>query len=145
MENSKTLATRLNQLEQTILNRLQQIEATLQNGKNTFTFFNNALNCHTDITLQDLTKNAPDNPVNIWHEKIRNDPEIRHPHRKIMETLINEYDYLKKQFKPIHFSKIVKESKVGKNKAGEYLDLLSKKGFILKEETGYRTFYKIRG
>jgi predicted transcriptional regulator len=60
-----------------------------------------------------------------------------YPHKKILDFLIEQYDYEKDNFKKVHFSKIVKECRIGKNKAKEYFDFLIKKGLIDTRTDGY--------
>lgn len=78
-------------------------------------------------------------------EMIRKDNTLRHPHRKIMNFLIEQYDYGQGKFREVHFSRIVKECRLGKNKAKEYLDLLVEKGVLETRSDGYRRFYWVRG
>jgi len=75
---------------------------------------------------------------------IRQDKSLRYPHRKILDFLIEQYDYQKGKFREIHFSRIVKECRLGKNKAKEYLDYLAEKGLIDSRSDGYRKFYGVR-
>ena len=77
-------------------------------------------------------------------EIILNDKELRHPHIKILNYLADQYDYSEGRFKEVHFSKIVSECRVGKNKAKGYLDLLVAKGLIESRSDGYRVFYRIK-
>ena len=76
-------------------------------------------------------------------EIILNDKELRHPHIKILNYLADQYDMQAGNFMDVHFSKIVGECRVGKNKAKGYLDLLVAKGLIESRSDGYRVFYRI--
>jgi len=42
-----------------------------------------------------------------------------------------------------YFNEIVKNCKLGKNKAGKYLKLLEEKGLVHKRTDGYRVWYAI--
>lgn len=75
---------------------------------------------------------------------IQQDKSLRFPHRKIMVCLIENYDYTKKEFKEINFSRLVKEAKIGKNKAREYLELLLEKGLLKQRTDGYRKMYRVK-
>ncbi len=78
-------------------------------------------------------------------ETVRKDTSLRHPHIKIMNFLIEQYDYVQGKFREVHFSKIVKECRLGKNRAGEYLEFLLEKGFLESRTDGYRRFYWVGG
>lgn len=77
-------------------------------------------------------------------ERVRNDKELRHPHIKILNFLADQYDLQKNQFIDANFSKIVKECRIGKNKAKEYLDLLIEKALIETRTDGYRVYYRVK-
>ena len=77
------------------------------------------------------------------YAQIRQDKSLRHPHKKILEFLIEQYDYEKGVFREVNFSKIVKECKVGKNAAKGYLEFLVERGYINYRTDGYRKFYMI--
>ena len=77
-------------------------------------------------------------------ERVRVDKELHHPHRKILDFLIGEYDPANKRFGESHFSRLVKEARLGKNMAKQYLSLLERKGYIEQRTDGYRKYFKIR-
>lgn len=77
------------------------------------------------------------------YKKIRADKELRYPHKKILNFLIEKYDFEKKCFGEINFSKLIKDCHVGKNMGKEYLEFLIEKGYLLKRSDGYRIWYKI--
>ncbi len=68
---------------------------------------------------------------------------LQYPHRKILDFLTGEYDPANKRFKESHFSRLVKEARLGKNMAKEYLGLLERKGYIERRTDGYRKYFKI--
>ena len=47
-------------------------------------------------------------------------------------------------FTEIHFSRLVREARIGENMAKSYLDLLLRKGYIEIRDDGYRKFYRIK-
>ena len=114
---------RITNIEHAVSTRLGSIEETLEIAKDTFQIWHDGLRVHN---------------------KIRNDKELGYPHRKILDYLLSQYDFDTNNFKEIHFSKLVKESHIGKNMATSYLTLLVQKGYIRKRGDGYRLFYKIR-
>lgn len=75
--------------------------------------------------------------------KIRQDRSLRYPHRKILEYMMEQYDFQHNRFREANFSRIVKECRLGKNKAGEYLSLLVERGYLGKRSDGYRIWYRI--
>ena len=83
------------------------------------------------------------NPQSWLFNAIKDNQSLRFPHRKILEYLSQKYDYNSKSFKEINYNKIVKECRIGKNKAKEYIKLLIDKGFIKERFDGYRVWYKI--
>ena len=69
-------------------------------------------------------------------------PSLRHPHIKILQFLSNQFDFKTNSFKEIHFSKIVKECRLGKNKAKDYFEFLIQRNLIKFRTDGYRKFYR---
>ena len=74
-------------------------------------------------------------------EVYRNDTRLRYPHEKILKVLISKYDG--HVFGFINFNSLVKEAKIGKNKASEYLATLEDLGYILIRRVGKKHLYKI--
>jgi len=131
-------------MDNQILQKLTHIEneiAKLQEqSQQTFQFFNKALS-----NYEIKTNKQSDHPSkNKILELIRTDPDLRYPHQKIIHYLLNQYDYEIKQFRKVYFSKIVKETRIGKNKAKEYFSLLIEKGLIERSTDGYKVFYQIK-
>jgi len=75
--------------------------------------------------------------------KINADTELRYPHRKILAFLLNQFDFQNCKFKEVHFSKIVKECRLGKNKSKGYLEFLVGKGYLKQRSDGYRVWFMI--
>ena len=65
-----------------------------------------------------------------WHERIRNDVELRFPHRKILDVFLGQYDFAHAQFRELQYSRLVKHARIGKSKANTYLGLLEQKGYL---------------
>lgn len=91
-----------------------------------------------------VTLSAHDKMLSQWSARIRADKTLRFPHRKILDFLLGEYDSAKDEFNEIHFSRLVKASRVGKNMAKGYLAVLESKGYIDRRTDGYRVFYALR-
>ena len=132
------------------MERISKIEASIAAGfrcldeklsKGFFQIFNEGLKAHKE----DLLKEGSITIRIQWLERIRNDKDLRFPHRKILDFLLDQFDFSKNEFKRIQFSKLVKGARVGKNMASNYLSLLEQKGYVEKRSDGYRTFFNIRG
>lgn len=132
-------------LEQTLSQKFRVIEDKLNQGQETFFIINEGLKAYGERKLKDLQLSSTTSTLNKLYENIRNDKELRFSHRKILEFLLGQYDFEKKQFKEINFNRLVDGARVGKNMAGSYLRLLEGKGYVEKRATGYRTFYRLRG
>jgi len=144
------------QLSSEILRRVVSIEHALTVGFNlveeelaarqdVFEFFSEGLKAYKQSLFSDAGISESKKVLGRWLENIRVDQDLRFPHRKILDFLLGQYDFTTNEFKEAHFSRIVKEARVGKNMANGYLTFLEQKGYIQKREDGYRKFYKIRG
>ena len=102
---------------------------------------NDALNAYKDQCFKEA--DAQKTIQDTWIRKISADNELTFPHRKILEFLLNQYDYQTQQFKEVHYSKLVRDARLGKNKAKAYLDFLTAKNYIEKRNDGYRVLYKL--
>lgn len=131
---------KLSRIEETLAHGLSRVEQQLGNGKETFEFFRDGLQAYRD---RSLSQSATANLHGKWLAKISQDKELRFPHRKILEVLLNQYDFEKGQHIELHFSKLVQEARLGKNKAQSYLSLLLQKHYIAVRNDGYRLFYKL--
>jgi hypothetical protein len=136
---SSEVLDRISKIEVSLAEGFRNVEAKLSTG--IFEIVNDGLKTHRLNLLKDnnITKRIQ------WLEKIRTDKDLRFPHKKILDFLLDQFDFTKNEFKGIQFSKLVKEAHVGKNMANNYLSLLEQKGYIEKRNDGYRTFFKIRG
>lgn len=79
-----------------------------------------------------------------WWQRIRDDPMIGYPHRKILDYLLGRYDERRGCFLEVTFSALVNGARVGKNRANGYLQVLVQKGLVAIRSDGYRKFVKIR-
>lgn len=129
--------------EDTITVRLKSIQEQLDAGLEGMRFLSSALSAYRDACLREAQLSM--DPVLAWLARMQKDKELRHPHRKILARLLDEFDFLEGQFQEIHFSKLVKEAHVGKNAARSYLSLLETKGYISARNDGYRKFLRMRG
>lgn len=119
-----------------IQNRLMRIEKLLSDGFS-----------RLESRSPEKLRSAPaagDKLLSQWSARIRADTELRFPHRKIMDCFLGEYDPASDRCPEIHFSKIVKLARLGKNKAKGYLALLETKGYIETRTDGYRVFYTLK-
>lgn len=134
---------RIGQLENALSQRLHHIEERLTVSAEVFLLFSDGLKAHRDRYLKEaqLSRSEPQQ----WLGKVQADKELRFPHRKILEFLLSQYDYERRQFREAHFSKLVGEARVGKNMAQTYLALLIQKGYVEERSDGYRKFYRMRG
>ena len=71
--------------------------------------------------------------------------QLRQPHRKIIDYLANQYDHTNRSQKEVHYSKLVKDCKIGKNKANDYLKFLTDNGLVSRRNDGYRVWLKYTG
>jgi len=123
---------------------IRRIEEKLSHSEDVFRFFSNGLKSYKDKGLQESKESALKLLINSTAERARNDKKLRYPHHKILDCLLNHHDYFNNEFKEVHFSKLVKESRIGKNMAKDYLSLLERKGYIEKRNDGYRVHFRIK-
>lgn len=93
--------------------------------------------------IENLEKTIKDDTTNRLYAVFMKDKDLSHPHKKVLLFLLDQYDYENNSFGSIHFSELVKKCKIGKNKAKEYLDFLTGKGFVDRVDDGYRVWYCI--
>lgn len=141
---SNEILSRLSRIEQRLLDGLRNVDEKLDSGKDSFQFFSDGLKAYKDRTLREVGPSGTQLVLNQWAAKIRKDKELRFPHRKILDVLLQHYDFEKQHFKELYFSKLVKEAHVGKHAAKGYLILLEQRGYVQKSDDGYRIFFKVR-
>ena len=143
-ENSSALYTRFSAIEARLeellsifskhLEKTQDQQLLIQNGIQGF-----KKHLKTKYTTQGETRKRHE-----FLNRARVDSELRYPHMKILEYLSTQFDSEDKGYKEINFNKLVREAKIGKNKAGEYLKVLLKRGYIEKRSDGYRVWYSLK-
>ncbi len=132
---------RLSKFEQHFSNRLDQIENRLCVGAETLSFFDDALRqyrvrfCDEKLRLQA----APYRLLAMFST----DRELRFPHRKILENLLQQFDFKHAQFREVQFSRLVREARISKGGAKDYLSLLVAKNYVRSRNDGYRRFLRI--
>ena len=147
MESSRSqsnLLKRMNQLEQTLVTRLSLIERKLTVAEEGFQLFSDGLDAYRKRWARTMQSSIAYSTSRKLGEKIRNDLELRFPHRKILECLAEQYDYENNRYTEINFSSLVKHACIGKNLAKQYLTLLEEKGLIERRDDGYRVFYRLK-
>lgn len=134
-----TIEKRLGYLEQVLTTRLNTIEDKLEHAPAVLGFLNGVLTNYEQqfmgVRLQGIREREQ------WLRRIYDDQGLRHPHQKILNFLANQYDYQVQQFRPVHFSKLVREAHIGKNVAREYLTYLEEKGYVVRRSNGNRVYY----
>ena len=143
IHDSEILAA-VNRIEVSVVKALQQIDKKLESGEAMFRLFDNGLRAYKESVLHDTKVSQKQILHHQYLEQIRTDKDVSFPHRKILEFLLTQYDFSTGLFREVHFSKLVKESRVGKNRAKCYLSLLENKGLICKREDGYRKLFNVR-
>ncbi len=68
--------------------------------------------------------------------------KLRQPHRKIIDYLAYLHDTARGKYREVHFTKLVKDCRIGKNKANEYLRFLAENGLVERRDDGYRVWFK---
>jgi len=130
-------------IEQNLSQRLSAIEKELNLSHDAFLIIKDGLQSYKERCLKDLQSSTTAASLNRLYEKIRNDKDLRFPHRKILEFLLGQYDFEKKEWREVNFSRIVREARIGKNKAKSYLTLLETKGYVEKREDGYKKWWRV--
>lgn len=79
------------------------------------------------------------------NERLRSDKDLKHPHRKIVECLLDQFDVQQGIFQEVQFSNLVKKSRIGKSAAKGYLQFLEGKSYVEKRSDGYRLYFRLSG
>lgn len=137
------LRKELLRLEEIVKTRFNNIEDRLEHAPAFFELFHSALeNYGQQMMGRQRTGN---NERDAALKRAWSDDDLQHAHQKIVHYLADQYDYRLQVFKPVHFSKLVREARVGKNLAKGYLTLLEKRGYIVRREDGNRVYYGLAG
>lgn len=134
---------RLKRIEDAILVLSDQFAKHLEDKKEQEYLLNYGLVGFREKIVQSFKEQKAYNPLNLLLQVIRKNPDLRFPHRKILEYLAQQYDYREKQYHEVNHSTIVRECKLGKNLAKKYFNDLEAKGLIARREDGYRVWYRI--
>ena len=121
----------------TLAIQLERIEHKLDAGEDTFSFFSLALHAYRKQHLS--IASTPHRLLALFST----DPELRFPHRKILECLLQQYDLEAAAFSELPFSKLVRISRVGKQAARDYLNFLKQKRYVTRRSDGYRIWFRI--
>ena len=146
--------TELSKLLRTILSEISTIKESLAKESETLSkmksnteeqqfLIHHGIKGFRDMVLESFEKQSKANKISRLYSIFMHDKDLTHPHKKILSYLLEQYDLGKNCFDSINFSRIVKDCKLGKNKAKEYLDLLINKKLIEKQDDGYRVWYCI--
>lgn len=135
---------RVIRLEHALVEGFRHVEEKLSPGQETFQLFSDGLRAYKDRLLKEAHVSDSYITLRQLTERIRTDKELRFPHKKILDFLLGEFDPLKSEFREVHFLKLAREARIGKNMASGYLSLLEEKGYVSKRHDGYRKFFKIR-
>lgn len=138
------LFNKINSIELLVHKSTEMLKETLTISKQHQFLIANGINGYKQKIIRDFKIKEKSTPKEALYQKIRHDMSLRHPHRKILHFLIKQFDYQAGVFREAFFSQIVKECRLGKNKAGEYLDFLVARGYLRKREDGYRVWYSVK-
>lgn len=127
----------LQEIQKQIASRLDRIEQKLDQGKDTHSFFSIALHAyrqhHSDIAT------IPQKLLALFSS----DLDLKFPHRKLLEHLLQHYDFETAAFQELSYSKLAAAARVGKQAAREHLSLLQEKGYVERRDDGYRIWFRI--
>lgn len=129
---------RLSAVEQSLLTRLERIHGDLNRASNAFTFFEDALQSYRERHLSQHS-----HLLAALFARTISDSNLRWPHRKILDVLLAHFDHTTGEFKDIHFSRLVREARIGKQPAKDYLQLLEARGHIQRRAVRNRILYRI--
>jgi predicted transcriptional regulator len=138
---AQTILERLTALEETTTTGLREVQDRLAQGADFFQIFQDGLAAHRERTIQGARQaNAP---IGGWTARIRADPDLRLPHRKILFSLLERYDFERQVFGELTFTALCQTARVGKNMLRSYLRLLIAKGYVRERDDGYRKHYSL--
>ena len=138
------LIERIGRIETAFTKRLARIEDQLSAGETLFGVFSDGMWLHKERLLRELGFSAARRAFDEFQSRIRADKTLRFPHRKILDVLMDQYDHAGGRFKWINFSRLVQDSRVGKNAAKSYLSTLERNGWIDVRSDGYRKWFRMR-
>lgn len=133
--------TKISEFEQQFSDRLNRIEDRLRVGAETLSFLDDALRQYRDRCCDEQLR-LQAAPYQLL-ARFSTDRELRFPHRKILEQLLRHFDFKHAQFREVQFSRLVKEARISKSGAKDYLSLLKAKNYVRSRNDGYRLFFRI--
>lgn len=139
VDSAAQILLRLDRLEESLVGTLRDIQQRLSSGQEVIQVFSDGLQAYKKRCIGEVHSGSHPRII----ERIRQDRQLRFPHRKIVETLLSQYDFKEQGFTELHFSRLVREARVGKNRAKGYLSLLTEKGYVQRRDDGYRKFFKL--
>ena len=141
-ETGNEIAENLEKLNCLIEEKITGLEKQLENGSATFQLFNDGLKSYKDRILKEAKGTSELSLIlSGIRQKVWNDSELSYSHRRLMECLLNKFDFVTGKFQEVQFSKLVKECKIGKQTARICLELLERKGLIGIRSDGYRKYF----
>ena len=140
----KDILAGIQRIEETVSERIEPIKKQLDKNSEYEYVIKYGLEGFRNKILNSQKEKQAFNPQTWEAQLVQKEPSLKFPHRKILEYLSRQYDYENNKFKEVNFSSIVRECKVGKNRALQYLRFLERKGMIKQRNDGYRVWYKIK-
>lgn len=139
------LLERVSSLRKAMDERLGRIEAAIEAGIEPARVLSDGLRAYRERVLKQEFGGRRITAEDRLRQSVRQDSSLSFPHRKILDCLMEKFDPSTSQFQEVHFSKLVREARVGKSRARVYLNLLEEKGYVEKRGDGYRLFYRLKG
>lgn len=137
------IAGKLDRLENEINERLIRVERIIRRNEEGMQFLSDVLQCYKKRLCHKERRERQEATRSRISQKIRGDSELSYPHRKIIDALVERYDYQSNTFQKTHFTELVKAARIGRSRARTYLNLLLQKGYIVEQSDSYRTFFYI--
>ena len=128
----------LKQSEQRLIQRLEAVRDTLEARLWPLSILEQGLKAFQKECRKNVVGTT--DVVLLWRARITQDPEITYPQRKILDRLLERHDPITGAFKPVQFTQLVRDARVGKGRTNGYLEPLIRKGIVRKWSDGYRTF-----
>jgi len=135
------LFEKMTNVENLMMKTTKMLRESLSTGKEHHLLIRHGIEGYRDRIIREFKLRENTYPKEKLYALVRQDKSLRYPHRKILSFLIEQYDYTEKRFCEVHFSRIVKECRIGKNNARQYFEFLLDKGLIETRSDGYRRFY----
>ena len=120
-----------------LFHRLSRIETILESGNELFTFFSAALHVYRQHTFS--LASAPQQILS----RIMTDRSLRYQHRRLVECLIQQFDFATGSFRELSYSNLIRLAGVSKSKGRKYLADLIQCGYVKCRKDGYRHWHRI--